>query len=151
MSRNLGDLNFYVELQNVTNFNSDTRTLRSILNRHVLPVDQNTKINLVTYYKPLKLASKFTTRTRPEDLEKNSLVYQFNCPEPSCNEVYIGYTNQKLLTRVKQHRRKTSPIFKHYVDSHDDAPPEIADFQRSFSVLYACGDLSDVKIAEAIY
>ena len=122
-----------------------------MLNHHVLPVEPDKPINLVTYYKPLKLSSKFSTRVRSEDLEKNSVVYQFDCPEPSCNEVYIGYTNQKLLTRVQQHRRKASPIFKHYMDSHNDAPPLIATFKESFSILYGCGDLSTVKIAEAIF
>ena len=145
------DINFYVELQNVTNFKRDTRTLRSMLKYHVLPVEDDKLINLVTYYKPLKLSSKFSTRTGPEDLEKNSVVYQFDCPEPSCNEVYIGYTNQKLLTRVQQHRRKASPIFQHYVDTHNDAPPPIVAFKESFSILYMCGDLSTVKIAEAIF
>ena len=78
-------------------------------------------------------------------------MYQFDCPEPSCNEVYIGYTNKKLLTRVQQHRRMASPIFKHYMDSHNDAPPLIATFKESFSILYGCEDLSTVKIAEAIF
>ena len=64
---------------------------------------------------------------------------------------YIGYTNQKLSTRVKQHKRKTSSIFKHFMDEHNDAPPLTNELVKSFSIIYSShGDLMSVKIAEAI-
>ena len=145
------DIKFYVELHNVSNFDRETKKLRSLVRCHVIPVEKEKSVKIITYYRPLKLSSKFSTRTRLEDMEKSSLVYQFTCPEPSCNEGYIGYTNQKLLTRIKQHRRITAPIYQHYIDSHNDSPPMVPEFKNNFTILYKSEDLSCVKTAEAIY
>ena len=118
------NINFYVELHNVSNFAHDTKRLKSMIQQHVKPVDEQHKVGLTTFYRPLKLSSMFSTRSRPKDAEKTCLVYQFSCPKPSCHEVsYIGYTNQMLRTRVKQHRWKTSSIYKHFTDTHMEEPP----------------------------
>ena len=116
----------------------------------MLPV-QNNQLKLTTFYKPLKMSSKFNTIIRLCDAERSSLVYQFICPEPSCNEAtYIGYTNQKLQTRVKQHRYISSGICKHYFDSHNNRPPLPDQLIKYFKVLYRSSELLSVKIAEAI-
>ena len=145
-------IHLYTELHNVSNFKSDSKKLKGIISRHVHPADQGKCVKLTTFYKPLKLSSMFSTRTRPAETERTCLVYQFNCPEPSCHEVsYIGYTNQKLSTRVKQHRSRTSSIFKHFMDEHNDAPPLTNELVKSFNIIYSShGDLMSVKIAEAI-
>ena len=149
---NSTDINLFAELHNVSHFKDDTRKLRKIIKCHVKPLEDGKNVKLTTFYKPLKLSSKFSTRIRPEATERSCLVYQFECPQPSCHEVkYIGYTNQRLSTRVKQHRRKTSSIFKHFMDDHNDAPPKYDELIRSFSILYSSGDLMAVKIAEAIF
>ena len=78
-------------------------------------------------------------------------MYHFNCPQSSCNEAsYIGYTNQKLATRVQQHRYISSGICKHYLDSHDERPPARDELIKYFRILYRSSDLMSVKIAEAI-
>ena len=93
----------------------------------------------------------FTTRVRPVDAEKACLVYQFSCPKPSCHEViYIGHTNSRLKTRVKQHRWRSSPIYKHYFNEHGDEPPLLEEHLKSFRILYSNHDLFSIKIAEAI-
>ena len=98
------DINLYVELHNVSNFRQDTKSLKNIVKRHVLPTDDSKNVKVTTFYRPLKLSSKFSTRSPTEMPEKSCLVYQFICPEPSCHEVnYYGYTNQRLKTRVNQH------------------------------------------------
>ena len=145
------NIDFYSELHNVSSFKTDTKRLRSIVSKHVLPASSDDNVKLTTFYKPMKLSSKFSTRIRTSDAEKSSLVYQFTCPEPSCNEVtYIGYTNQKLISRVKQHRFKESGICKHYLATHNNRPPFSNELIRSFTILYRSGDLMSVKIAEAI-
>ena len=147
----LDDINFYVELHNVSNFSQDTKRLRSMLQDHVVPAEEGKKVKITTYYKPLKVSSMFTTRIRPNDSEKTSVVYQFTCPKPSCNEVqYIGYTNSRLITRVKQHRWKSSPIYKHYANEHCEEPPLVDDHFKSFRILYSNNDICSIRIAEAI-
>ena len=145
------DIKFYAELHNVSNFRPDTKRLRNLVSRHVLSTEDCRRIKVVTFYRSVKLSSKFSTRLPPKHAEKTSLVYQFECPQPSCHEgIYIGYTNQKLITRVKQHRWKASPIYKHFMDVHFDLPPLRDELVKSFSVLYSSPDLRSVKIAEAI-
>ena len=126
--------------------------MKNIVTHHVSPTAPNEKVNVITYYKPLKLASKFSTRVRPQTPEKSRCVYQFTCPKQSCHDVkYIGYTNQRLSSRVKQHRRNTSSIYKHYIDSHDDIPPKFDEFLESFTIVYKGTNMLSVKIAEAIF
>ena len=145
------NVNFFVELHNVSNFRRDTKRLKGIMNQHVLPAQNQGSVALTTFYKPMKLSSKFSTRQRPSDAEKSSLVYQFLCPEQSCNDVaYIGYTNQRLITRVQQHRYSSSGICKHYMDMHNDRPPVQNELINHFKILYRSSDLMSVKIAEAI-
>ena len=145
------NINFYVELHNVSNFAHDTKRLKSMIQQHVKPVDEQNKVRLTTFYRPLKLSSMFSTRSRPNDAEKTCLVYQFSCPKPSCHEVsYIGYTNQMLRTRVKQHRWKTSSIYKHFTETHMEEPPLVEDLLKSFSIVHSTEDLLSIKIAEAI-
>ena len=144
------DIKLYVELQNVSNFKQDTNKLKSIVDLHVASASDS-KVKVITYYRPLKLASKFSTRIRPQTPDKSCCVYQFQCSEQSCHDVkYIGYTNQRLATRVKQHRYKTSSIYKHYFDVHNDIPPKFSNFIESFTIIYKGNDILPVKIAEAI-
>ena len=150
-SQNVEIISFYAELHNVPNFSQDTKRLRTIITYHVSPADVGNIVKITTYYRPLKISSMFTTRVRPIDAEKTSLVYQFTCPKPSCHEVqYIGHTNSRLKTRVKQHRWRSSPIYKHYFHEHQDEPPPVDEHLKSFKILYSNCDLFSIKIAEAI-
>ena len=55
-----------------------------------------------------------------------------------------------LRTRVKQHRWKTSSIYKHFTDTHMEEPPLVEDLLKSFSIVHSSEDLLSIKIAEAI-
>ena len=145
------DIDFFVQLHKVSTFKEDTKRLKTLLDQHVIPTDSSKKVKLTTFYRPMKLSAKFSTRPMRENPEKSCLVYQFECPIPSCHEVqYYGYTNQRLCTRVKQHRRKDSAICRHYMDVHNDMPPKFVDFINCFTILYKDNDILSVKIAEAI-
>ena len=145
------DINFYAQLHKVSSFREDTRRLKGLIDQHVSPSDPTKSIKLTTFYKPLKLASRFSTRPRRDDAEKSSLVYRFECPISSCNDVhYYGYTNQRLGTRVKQHRRKDSAICRHFMDTHNDLPPNYPDLIECFSIIFQSHDILSVKISEAI-
>ena len=144
-------INFYAELHNVSNFKDDTKRLRGLIHTHVSPTKHNDKVRLTTFYRPSKLSSKFSNRIRLEDPDRSSCVYQFQCSRPSCHEVkYYGYTNQRLSTRVKQHRRKDSSICKHFMDIHNDMPPKYDEFMKCFKIIFSHNDILNVQIAEAI-
>ena len=144
-------INLYVQLFNVHEFRRDTKKLQNIANQHIVAM-ANEEVKIISYYKPYKLSGKFSTRKQPETPDKSCLVYQFNCPEASCHDSqYIGFTNQRFSTRVKQHRQKSSSIYKHYIDVHNEVPPKFDTFFNSFKIIFSCNDLLSIKIAEAIF
>ena len=53
------EFNFYVQLQDVKYFKSNSNALKSIIYDHVEPTDTNRKIKLVPFFKPNKLSSAF--------------------------------------------------------------------------------------------
>ena len=72
------------------------------------------------------MASQFSTRCGGGDysaVDRPNVVYSFNCSEEGCNASYYGYTTNELSTRIKQHRRSQSSIYKHFSMDHDKIPP----------------------------
>ena len=43
---------------------------------------------------------------------RSKVVYQIKCP--CCNACYVGMTSRHLLSRIKEHRRKSSPVGVHF-------------------------------------
>ena len=96
----------------------------------------------------------FSTRQGVADAERCKVVYQFSCNQVACNATYIGYTTQKLSNRVKQHRRSTSSIYKHFTNR--DGPHKLAEAPpwtqliNQFEILFSTNDVEALKIAEGI-
>ena len=111
-------------------------------------------MSIIPFYKPRKIASMFSTRRGVADAKRCKVVYQFSCNQVSCNATYIGYTTQKLSNRVKQHRRSTSSIFKHFTNR--DGPHKLAEAPpwtqliNQFEILFSTNDVEALKIAEGI-
>ena len=70
----------------------------------------------------------------------------YNC----CIAEYIGHSTQVLLNRIKQHRYKTSGIFKHLNNDHGKTMPALVDFKANFSILYSSFEPIKIKIVEAL-
>ena len=147
-------VDLYVQLYNVSNFRSDKNALQNIVNAHVKPTDINHRISVVAYYKPKKLSSMFSTRQSANDPDRSNVVYQFSCDQAACNASYIGYTTQKLSNRVKQHKRVTSSIHKHYTD--ENGPHKLPDspawtqLMKNFKILHSTIDVESLKITESL-
>ena len=79
--------------------------------RDNLPVE----IKARTAYKATKLESKFSTKDKTKFEHKNNLVYICKCPDPDCNDTYIGETNRRIKERIIDHnkRDKNSHILSH--------------------------------------
>ena len=48
----------------------------------------------------------------PKD-SKSGVIYSYQCPDPDCNEEYIGETSRMLGERRKEHLKQPSPIYRH--------------------------------------
>ena len=151
----LNSVDLYVQFYSVSNFNSNRKTLQNIVGSYVKPTAPNTKLSVIPYYKPRKISSMFSTRQGVSDSERSNVVYQFNCIQDACNASYIGYTTQKLSNRVKQHRRPTSSICKHFTDldgphKFSEAPPW-DQLITQFNIKFSINDVEALKIAEGIF
>jgi len=138
---NNNSINIYVKLDNLHFMQKDEKLLRNILSEHLEPVCKEENVKLISYYKPVKLSSVFSTRPKISELQKANVVYKFACEEDSCQASYIGYTTNTLDKRSSQHRYSPSSIFKHYSNSL---------FKKQFSIIYNYSDLRELKIAEAL-
>ena len=144
------DIRFFVALRNVPKFVTETRRLKEILNEHVITTDPHKEVKIQTYYRPYKLAGNFSTRSRPSAMEKSGVVYSFKCKELGCQAQYIGHSTQTLLNRIKQHRYRTSGIYKHYEKDHGKAVPVLEEFKANFCIVYASDEPIRIKIVEAL-
>ena len=141
----------YVQFYNLSKFKSDRKRLQTVVSNHVAASAPNGRVSIVAFYKPNKLSSQFTTRTRAENTDRVNVVYRFNCPEVSCNATYIGYTTQALKNRVKQHKSKSSSICHHYMYEHNALPPSNIDvFSSCFDIIFGSESVRNLKIVEAI-
>ena len=143
------DIKLYIQLDNVRCFNNDKKELNSIINVHV-KCNNDYKICLLPYYKPFKLTSCFSTRTKCQFDDRTRVVYQFKCTEDRCNASYVGYTTNSILTRCKQHRYSSSSVYNHYSIDHHMNPPSADILIKNFSILYSSPQLPNLKTAEAI-
>ena len=59
-------ITFYVRLSNLHTMKLDERTLSNVLYQHVMPTGTYQKIKIISYFRPRKLGSCFSTRP-PKD------------------------------------------------------------------------------------
>ena len=140
----------YVRLHNVASFRSDSKTLKCIVGTHVRPVNSNSSVALVPYFKPFKISAMFSTRPKRVSSERSCVVYQFQCSEDGCNASYIGYTTNSLATRVRQHRYNPSSIKKHYEIDHQSIVPPFDVLLKYFKILHSNQNIFELKLTEAI-
>jgi len=140
----------YVKLEDLSCFKKDERLLKNIVSEHVIPTDKQYNIKLLSYYKPFKISSLFSTRPKRTGLQKSNVVYRFNCQEDGCNASYIGYTTNTLLKRCNQHRYNPSSIYRHYNSDHNRPVPISSLFSTQFSVIHSYNNINELRIAEAL-
>ena len=144
------DDTFFLDIQNLSSFVRGTKEIRSIIRSHVKSCSTLKEVNVITYFKPSKLSSRFSTRCRLSDAERSGVVYAFSCPESTCNMGYIGHTTQSLRNRISQHRRPESSIYKHFLTDHDKMVPVFDNLVPCFKIIYASNESIKIKIVEAL-
>ena len=54
-------------------------------------------------YTGTKSGTHFNIKDKTKTEHKHNLVYKVTCPNPTCNDSYIGKTARRLNERVKEH------------------------------------------------
>ena len=129
---------------------SQVKEIKSMVKSHVKSLSPDKEVKVVTYFRPYKMSSCFSTCSKCPDGDRSRVVYRFSCPEPACNAAYVGYTTQTLLNRAKQHRYRESSIFKHFSLDHNKDVPLINEMIVNFGIIYSSNETIKLKIAEAI-
>ena len=126
------------------------KTFSNILHQHVMPTGTDQKTKLISYFRPMKLGSYFSTRPPKIDPDRVSVVYQFSCTEVGCQATYI------VVPRIHSGReaRNISPIHicaihKYYINDHLLSCVPV-NFSDNFIVLQNFPDICKLRIAEAI-
>ena len=74
------------------------KTMKNSLKR-VLPDNVKTRVT----YSRQKLSTKLQIKDKTKDQHKHGLVYYSKCPEPTCNENYLGETGRRIIERSTDH------------------------------------------------
>ena len=83
----------FFQLYSLSRFKQDTKTLKTIFQRHIRAKARYQQATINFYFKPMKLKTQFSTRkteTRQSVWELSNVVYSFNCSEDGCNASYVG-------------------------------------------------------------
>ena len=63
----------------------------------------NTKIEVA--FKSTKLSSCFNVKDKIDFEHNHDLTYHTKCPEPTCNDNYVGESAHQITERIKDHNR----------------------------------------------
>ena len=74
-------------------------------------------------YASKKLGTKIQIKNKTKDQHKLDLVYYSKCPEPTCNEDYLGATGRRIIERSADHCRKDkqSHLLRHALNKYHKA------------------------------
>ena len=87
--------------------------------KRFLPDNVKTRVT----YTGKKLGTKFQIKDNTSDQHKHDLVYYSKCPEPTCNEDYLGATGRRIVERSADHWRKDkqSHLLRHALNNYHKA------------------------------
>jgi len=107
-------------------------------------------IEIKTVYTGTKLETQFNVKDRTDFKHQHNIVYKANCPDQTCEAMYVGETARRIDSRIDEHAGKDnkSHIYKH---SSDSGHPKFS--SKDFKILATKPNLScpKRKIAEALY
>ena len=69
--------------------------------QQILPNNVKTRIT----YTGRKLGTKFQMKDLTKNQDEHDLIYYSKCPEPNCNENYLGETGRRIIERTSDHCR----------------------------------------------
>ena len=122
------------------------KTMNNSLKR-ILPDNAKTRVT----YTGQKLSVKFQIKDKTKYQHKHDLVYYCSkCPEPTCNEDYLGETGRKIIERSADHcgKDKQSHLLSHALNNNDKTE-DLKDFKIIDSSYH--NNRFKRKISEALY
>ena len=125
--------------------NSIIKTMKNNLNR-ILPDNVKTRVT----YSGQKLSTKLQIKDKTKDQHKHDLVYYSKCPEPTCNEDYLGETGRRIIERSADHcgKDKQSHLLRHALYNNHKTV-DLKDFKIIDSSYH--NNRFKRKISEALY
>ena len=102
-------------------------------------------LNVRVVFKPFKVQSYFSLKSRVPDLLRSCVIYKYSClVDP--NIAYIGKTKRHLIKRIQEHGSvQDSSILSHRASCNCPFSPS------NFSILRSCNSEFDLSYCEALY
>ena len=143
----------YYESQMHNNYQIEERTIKDIVYNNTKCLDQNSKINLIVYYKSPKTANlvmKNNMSPASTKLQQSDVVYKFTCPLPHSQAVeYVGLCQTTLSRRLTMHGQDGG-ILKHFETSHNTKPTR-EQFTENTVIIDRASDRYRLSIKEALH
>ena len=114
--------------------------------KRILPDNVKTRVT----YTGQKLGTKFQNKDKTKDQHKHDLVYYSKCPEPICNQDYLGKTGRRIIERSAYHcgKDKQSHLLRHALNNNHKTV-DLKDFKIIDSSYH--NNRFKRKISEALY
>ena len=119
------------------------------LRKKIRTLSHKYNINCKVIFKPYKVGSYFSLKSRCPKLLASKVVYNFTCSVDR-NVTYVGKTKRHLLTRIREHTRPTvsvdnqSAIFNHILECNCNVS------ESNFKILHSCTSDYDLGVCEAL-
>ena len=116
-------LDLYYKNHMSSAYKEEEKALKRIIYNNVTPVNPDTNLNLVIYYKTRRTSSlvmKNSCLPQTSPLQEVNLVYQYSCNIGDCsrlNSRYIGFTTTTLSKRITAHLQDGA-ILRHNISTH---------------------------------
>ena len=146
------NIKLFYKNQMHNNYKKDESVLREIISNNVSPVNPNSNVNLIIYYKNKKTANfilKNNPAPHPDMLKKRNVVYRFTCPVERCPHIYIGMTTMRFSKRISCHVQEGA-IHSHFNNIHNCTPTRDR-ILSGFEVIDNNSDPKRLRYLEAIY
>ena len=116
------------------------------------PVNINSEINLVIYYKNRKSANlimKNSPTSNSDMLKKRNVVYAYTCPHERCSQQYIGMTTMRLSKRISCHAQEGA-IYNHTRSNHN-ARIKRDEIIKNIKIIDTNSDSKRLRYLEALH
>ena len=147
------EIRLYFENQMTSNYKTEEKKLRNLVDQHLSTIDPDSKIKLQIYYKAKKVSNLFLKNKvyqNEDPYQRHHVVYQYSCNRAGCTTSnYIGYTTCTLHERFKMHTQNGS-VIKHLREKHNIQKILRKDILKDTTVLATCMDRRKLIMSEAV-
>ena len=136
-------------------YKKDEKILKDIIKKNVKPANNTHEINIIIYYKNLKVNNlkMYNDLTKDTDISsKSHAVCEVLCLIGGCalpNPSYIGQTRDNVKSRLNQHRQNGA-ILEHLQQSHNINTVQLDTLLSNVKILKIIPDYHKLTIYEAL-